>query len=339
MDRSGYRSQRPAGLSLLLSLVLIVGSLLLTAPAFARPFLGGRRAAAGGTITVNVYEDFNANGVKDTAFGQTDVGLQGITATAYCANGTVGATGVTNNLGVATLTHTCADPAPPLNPAVSHVRVEVTWNPALTPFAGLQPSAQAAAGTQPNRTTVQFVSSGAQTVNVGLIRPTDYVGQTANLVTVTYANGTANNDLATYKSIVRVPWAGGSEATLDQKSEHRRGVGRGVLALAQPDLHLGVGEAPRRAGAGRDRRHLFDPPRRRRQHGDRQCGRRGLDPGRRARASWATAPAHRTMRRCSPRSARPASATWTSRMTRPSCGTPTCSTATCTACRSARRRR
>jgi hypothetical protein len=161
--------------------------------------------AAAGTITVNVYEDFNANGVKDTAFGQTDVGLQEITATAYCADGTA-VPATTDASGVATITHSCADPAAPLDPAQAHVRVEVTWNTALTPFAGLQPAPQASSGSQANGTTVQFVGGGAQTVNVGLLRPSDYVGTIPTLVASAQWAGTYNNDISAQPALYGTAW-------------------------------------------------------------------------------------------------------------------------------------
>ncbi len=165
--------------------------------------------AAAGTITVNVYEDFNSNGVKDAAFGQTDVGLQGITVTGYCADGTTTAA-TTNGSGVATIAHTCADPIAPLDAAASHVRVEATWDTSLAPFAGLRPSHLGSGGTQPNGGTVQFVGGGAQTVNVALVRPSDYIGTNAELYTANYRAGTAGNDLSAEPSINSLPYAGGT---------------------------------------------------------------------------------------------------------------------------------
>ena len=204
-------------------------------------------AAASGTVTVNVYEDFDANGVKDAAFGQTDVGLQGLTATAYCADGTT-TTATTDASGVATLAHTCADPAAPLDPSASHVRVEVTWDAAAAPFAGLRPSHLGSGGTQPNGGTVQFVGSGARTVNVGLVRPSDYLGMNAQLFTASYRAGSASNDLSAAAAIDALPYAGGAVTSVTTRADvgsvwgtvHSRSRGV-VFSSAVVKRHAGLG--------------------------------------------------------------------------------------------------
>ena len=122
-----------------------------------------------GTISGTVFQDFNGNGNFDTAASATvpavDVGVAGITVTAYDNTGTVRGTGTTNSSGVYSFSATGTAP----------YRVEFTNLP-----AGYQPSARSTdsvdGGTTTNSgSTVQFVpTTGATNVNLAINRPDDF---------------------------------------------------------------------------------------------------------------------------------------------------------------------
>lgn len=122
-----------------------------------------------GTISGTVFQDYNGNGVFDTsastAAPAVDVGVAGITVTAYDNTGTVRGSGTTAANGTYSFSATGTAP----------YRVEFTNLP-----AGYQPSARSTdsvdGGTGTNSgSTVQFVpTTGATNVNLAINRPDDY---------------------------------------------------------------------------------------------------------------------------------------------------------------------
>lgn len=126
-----------------------------------------------------VYQDFNANGVFDTAVGTAvDHGMAGVTVTAYDANNAVVNSALSNALGNYSLNV----------PATGAYRVEFTGLPTGTYF-GPQ-------GTS-NGSAIQFVSSGNSiNVNLAIVRPEDISPNNPTIVTSAYVVGGANaNDL------------------------------------------------------------------------------------------------------------------------------------------------
>jgi subtilisin-like proprotein convertase family protein len=130
------------------------------------------------TVAGTVFTDYNDNGVR----GAGDTGVPGVTVTAYNAAGAVVASTVTNAAGNYSLAI----------PNGTQVRLEFTNIPAnLRPGAfGLD-----------SGTTVQFVTSPAAGINLGLASPQDYCQNNPFLVMPCYVNGD--------------PLAGGSAGTVD----------------------------------------------------------------------------------------------------------------------------
>lgn len=122
-------------------------------------------------IQGRAFRDFNANGVFDSTATFKEVGLSGITVTAYNAIGaSVGST--TSN---ATGNYTIA--------AVSGaVRVE---------FTGLAASDFAAAKGTGSGTSVQFVTAPITNINFGINAPSDYCQTSPRIVTSCYVEGDA----------------------------------------------------------------------------------------------------------------------------------------------------
>jgi len=164
-----------------------------------------RPAFAAGTITGRVFQDFNANGVFDTTSiipndgeGTTalsiDVGIGGVTVTAYDAAGANVGTATTDVTGVYTLTTTDVGSGP--------YRLEFSNWP-----AGYRPSAS---GTD-NGTNVQFASAGATNVNFALNRPADYCQNNPQLATNCFFQGDqVNGPNRDQAALVSFPYSSGS---------------------------------------------------------------------------------------------------------------------------------
>ena len=147
-----------AAVSLLFS-ILIIGN------------LPGLKVSATGTITGTVFQDFNGNGNFDTSGGvdpaieAIDVGVAGITVTAYDSNGA--AQGTTASLADGTFSLSATGTGP--------YRLEFTTLP-----VGFQPSARSTnsliGGSATNSgSSVQFVADGnTANVNFAINRPVDY---------------------------------------------------------------------------------------------------------------------------------------------------------------------
>lgn len=149
--------------------------------------------AASRTISGRVFQDFDGDGVFDTTQTLTntgggtigvavDVGVQGVTVTAYDTNGTAQPAATTAANGTYTITTATASVGP--------YRIEFTNLP-----AGYYPSARSTdsvnGGTATNSgTTVQFVADANTTnVNLAVNRPTDYSENNPLLATSVYAFG------------------------------------------------------------------------------------------------------------------------------------------------------
>ncbi len=132
-------------------------------------------------VTGTVFQDYNANGAFDvggvianngsgTMPTARDIGLSGVTVTAYDANNAVVGSAVTGANGTYTLVPTVA----------GQLRIEFTGLPAGTFFG---PS-----GTSTN-TAIQFVNSDAIGVNLALVRPEDISVDNPQIVTSLYVFG------------------------------------------------------------------------------------------------------------------------------------------------------
>lgn len=153
-----------------------------------------------GTITGTVFQDYNANGVRDTDKNiansgsgtvgvAIDRGVAGVTITAYNASGAVVGGATTNDQGDFSLN--ASGDAP--------YRIEFTNLP-----AGFQPGP---AGPD-SKTAVQFLSSSnAGNVSLGLVRPGEYCQDDPLLATGCYVGGEQNSDLPV---IVSFPYSAGS---------------------------------------------------------------------------------------------------------------------------------
>ena len=140
-------------------------------------------SAAATTITGVVFQDYNANGRRDTAAtvpnnGQeatpvaVDRGVAGVTVTAYDASGAVRGTVTTDGNGTYSLTPSGAGP----------YRIE---------FRGWSADYQPGPVGPDSGSSVQFVADGANATNVsmGVIVPGDYCQNNPDLVTNCYVYG------------------------------------------------------------------------------------------------------------------------------------------------------
>jgi uncharacterized repeat protein (TIGR01451 family) len=178
---------------------------------FAQP------AQAAGNITGTVFQDFNGNGVRDTAGAlgtAVDDGIASVTVSAYDASGALQGTTNSTPSGAYTLTATGTGP----------YRIEFTNLP-----TGYQPSARGS-GTGANATSVQFVADGASSnVNFAINKPAEYCQNNPTLCTGSFVFGDqvsgANNAASV---LVSFPYNGsGSPYSAD------RSPNPGNLATAQ----------------------------------------------------------------------------------------------------------
>lgn len=144
--------------------------------------LSSTNAFAAGTISGTVFNDYNSSGTFDTTAtlantgGGTvgiakDVGVGGVTVTAYDGTGAAVGTATSAADGTYTLTATGTGP----------YRIEFTTIP-----SGFKSSFHGA----DSGTTVQFVANGVSTnVNLGITRPADYCQNNPTLVTSCYSMG------------------------------------------------------------------------------------------------------------------------------------------------------
>jgi uncharacterized repeat protein (TIGR01451 family) len=163
---SGGKRTARAALAVVQAAALIYGAAnvpLSTARADSAP--GG---AAATQITGTVFHDFNSNGVMNTAGDDAnpavDVGVAGVTVSAYLAGATQPiATAQSNATGAYTLSGLAAG---------SVYRIEFTTLPAdfQPSFVGASGSATVAS----SGSSVQFAAAGTSNVSFGINRPLDY---------------------------------------------------------------------------------------------------------------------------------------------------------------------
>jgi hypothetical protein len=146
-------------------------------------------------ITGNVFQDFNGNGIRNTASATvtaTDKGIGGITVTAYGANNTSCGSAITATTGtvgsytltLSSTTGACAGPT---------YRIEFSGLP-----SNFKPSAHSidsvSAGTANNAGSItQFVVDGATEVNLAINIPCDYCEDNAILATSRLVGSGTNN--------------------------------------------------------------------------------------------------------------------------------------------------
>ncbi len=178
--RRALRTQRASDLAGALLLIMVsigvTGSL---------PFA---TAAGGvtGTITGLVFQDYNANGVRDTALQlgrAVDRAVPGIVVRAYDRTGSLVGETTTAETGAYTLSVTGAETV--------DVRIEFSI-PDTPELRGLRPSTSTAtsgASGSTRGTTIQFATLGDTGVNLGLNRPGEYCQNDPTLVTCAYHRG------------------------------------------------------------------------------------------------------------------------------------------------------
>ncbi|MFN8355009.1 MAG: SdrD B-like domain-containing protein [Spirosomataceae bacterium] len=127
--------------------------------------------SANAQITGTVYRDFNANGTKD---GSAEIGVGGVTVTAYRSDGAVAATGTTSTasatIGQYSLTVSGS----------SAYRIEFSNFPTGY-FSGPKGSGSA--------TSVQFVTGNTGTASLGINYPADYCQNNPQVAIPCYVNG------------------------------------------------------------------------------------------------------------------------------------------------------
>jgi hypothetical protein len=155
---SAFRSyQRGSNLSIFRNFVVLIISLI--------------SFSSLGQVSGKVFKDFNTNGTFDTGATFNDVGIEGVTVTAYSASGSVAGTATT-----------IADGTYSITGGTGSYRVEF-----------ILPAYYYASNGNVGNTTVQFVAAGA-TANLGVYSPEDYVGNVnPYIATVKYINGTYDN--------------------------------------------------------------------------------------------------------------------------------------------------
>jgi len=149
------------------------------------------------TVTGNVFTDYNDNGIRSSG----DLPVSGVLVTAYDAAGAVVDSDTTNSSGGYSLSI----------PNGTAVRIEFTNIP-----SGLEPGAYGI----DSGTTVQFVTSPAAGVDLGLSIPLDYCQNNPFIVMPCYINGDplVAGSVATQTALVSIPYDayGRYDATIEQ---------------------------------------------------------------------------------------------------------------------------
>ena len=165
-------------LSLLILLVFLIGN---------TPTL---YVSAAGTLSGTVFQDYNGNGIFDTAGSAAlpaiDAGIQGVTVTVYAASGaskTVNTSAITGAWSI----NTAAAPALPVGP----YRVEFTNLPAnFQPSARSTDSVLGGTITTESGSTVQFVNDGnTSNINLAINIPEDFCQNNPEIASCNYSAG------------------------------------------------------------------------------------------------------------------------------------------------------
>ncbi|MEP7274327.1 MAG: hypothetical protein ABI882_22735, partial [Acidobacteriota bacterium] len=165
----------------------------------------GSSAAATGTISGTVFQDYNGNGVRDTAVqnpndgggnvtSAIDNGVAGVTITAYSSTGAVAGSAVSDANGGYSI-NTAGSTGP--------YRVEFTNLPAEYFSTKFGPD---------SGTSVQFVPEGSSSnINLGIVHPADFSQNLPRLAVPRYVKGPQAGK--TDASIVSFPYTAGSSST------------------------------------------------------------------------------------------------------------------------------
>ncbi|MCB0185464.1 MAG: hypothetical protein KDE31_14440, partial [Caldilineaceae bacterium] len=179
-------------------------------------------------ISGTVFRDFNSNGLFDTGASFNEIGLAGVTITAYdSADNACGST-VSGADGTYSLTPTCDGP----------------WRLAFTDLPdGYEPGY----GGGDNASSVQFVTtSGATGVDFAVNKPCDYCQENPTAVVPIYVNGDASN---TQVAMSRVNWdTSGTPVTIARQNE--LGATWGVAYQRQSDKLFAAAVVKRHSGLG-----------------------------------------------------------------------------------------
>ncbi len=209
-------------------------------------------AMAGGTVTGTVFQDYNANGTRDTTGSLTndgggavavaaDRGIAGVTITAYDSGGVASGATTSASNGSYTLTLTRTGP----------YRIEFTGLPASFE--------QGPYGTN-DGSSVRFVpDGGAVGIDLGVNIPADFCQNNPDLVTSCYVYGSqsgpqpdpfnvgATIDFSNNPVILSFPYSAGSNANVvanwDLPTAHALNV---PARLVGPTWGLAYGRTPRR---------------------------------------------------------------------------------------------
>ncbi|MBP6002181.1 MAG: hypothetical protein KA746_01990 [Pyrinomonadaceae bacterium] len=158
------------------------------------------------TITGRVFQDFNSNGLYDTATGvnSIDVGVAGVTVSAYDPAGVARGTTTTAAAGTYSLAATGTGP----------YRIEFTTLPSgYSPSARSTDSVLGGAATDAG-STVQFVNNANTTnVNLALARGEEYCQNNPTLVISRYAQGASNGTYAANPVLYDFPYNAGTTYT------------------------------------------------------------------------------------------------------------------------------
>jgi hypothetical protein len=156
-----------------------------------------------GAITGRVFQDYNSNGLYDTASGlnSIDTGVANVTVTAFDPAGANAGFTVTDASGNYTLNASGTGP----------YRVEFTNIPAgFAPSARSRDSVSGAAGTD-SGSTVQFVPNAATAnVNLALDRPEEYCQNNPSLVVARMVEGGQNGVYAANPTLWDFPYNAGA---------------------------------------------------------------------------------------------------------------------------------
>jgi hypothetical protein len=159
-----------------------------SAPASAATVAATPAASSGtgtnsGTVTGEAFRDYNANGQMDTAVTTTtatDIGVAGVTVTAYDSTDAVVGTTTTASNGSYTLSFSAS--------ASTQVRIQF----GIPSYLSVGPDGTGTSGVQSGG-QVQFVSSGG-TANLGLVAPGDYCGANPTITVPCQQAVVPNND-------------------------------------------------------------------------------------------------------------------------------------------------
>jgi hypothetical protein len=173
---------------------------------FAADKLKDEFAPEAGTISGRVYQDFNGNGLYDTASGTSsiDAGIAGVTVTAYDGGGVQRGTTTTSANGTYSLAATGTGP----------YRIEFTTLPTgFTPSARSTDSVFGGSATD-SGSTVQFVNDlNTSNVNLAVTRFEEYCQNNPTVVIPRYAQGASDGTYAANAVLYDFPYTAGTTYT------------------------------------------------------------------------------------------------------------------------------